>query len=112
MPVKKPEWYIYMVRCRDGSLYTGIATDIARRFAEHQSGKGGKAPAWQGSLKLAFIKRIGSRSLVLRLMAIARGSKSTVTRMLPQRGGGNKARLRPYTFYRENTSRQGIIDIL
>ena len=34
-------WFLYLIECRDGSLYTGITTDLARRLAEHQSGKGG-----------------------------------------------------------------------
>ena len=34
-------WTVYMVRCRDGSLYTGITTDPERRLAEHNSGSGG-----------------------------------------------------------------------
>ena len=33
-------WYVYIVRCRDESLYTGITTDIARRIKEHNSKKG------------------------------------------------------------------------
>jgi putative endonuclease len=35
-------WNVYLVRCRDGSLYCGIATSIARRVAEHNAGKGAK----------------------------------------------------------------------
>lgn len=35
-------WYVYMVRCADDSLYTGIATDIAARVATHNAGKGAK----------------------------------------------------------------------
>ncbi len=35
----KAAGYIYMVRCKDGSLYTGIATDPLRRFQEHKEGK-------------------------------------------------------------------------
>lgn len=31
------DWQLYLIRCGDGSLYTGIAADIERRFAEHQS---------------------------------------------------------------------------
>ena len=31
-------WFVYMVRCADGSLYTGIATDVARRFKQHNAG--------------------------------------------------------------------------
>ncbi len=30
-------WSVYILRCGDGSLYTGVATDVARRFGEHQS---------------------------------------------------------------------------
>lgn len=35
-------WYVYMLRCRDGSLYTGYTDDPARRLATHNSGKGAK----------------------------------------------------------------------
>ena len=34
-------WYVYILRCKDGSLYTGSTTDICRRVKEHNSGKGG-----------------------------------------------------------------------
>ena len=36
------DWHLYLLRCRDGSLYAGIATDVERRFREHVSGKGAK----------------------------------------------------------------------
>jgi len=67
MSLENPEWSIYMVRCRDGSLYTGIATDIERRFAEHQAGTGAKYLRGRAPLKLVFKKRIGSRSLALKI---------------------------------------------
>jgi len=35
-------WTVYMLRCQDGSLYTGITTDLDRRVKEHQSGKGAR----------------------------------------------------------------------
>lgn len=35
-------YYVYMLQCRDGTLYTGITTDVARRTAVHNSGKGAK----------------------------------------------------------------------
>ena len=35
MPPADLTWYVYMLRCADGSLYTGIATDLARRLDEH-----------------------------------------------------------------------------
>jgi putative endonuclease len=61
------DWYLYLVRCNDGSLYTGITTNVARRFAEHQknSGTGAKYLRGRGPLTLVFQKRLGSRSLAL-----------------------------------------------
>ena len=35
-------WYLYIIECRDGSLYTGIATDVERRYATHAAGKGAR----------------------------------------------------------------------
>jgi putative endonuclease len=37
-----PAWYVYVIECTDGSLYTGIATDVDRRYAEHAAGKGAR----------------------------------------------------------------------
>lgn len=37
-----PCWYVYLLECRDGSLYTGIATDVQRRFAQHVAGTGAR----------------------------------------------------------------------
>ena len=62
-----PGWYLYMVRCRGGNLYTGIATDVARRFADHQANKGAKYLRGKGRLELVFQKRIGKRSLALKI---------------------------------------------
>lgn len=40
-------WYVYLIECRGGSIYTGIATDVARRYAEHVAGKGARyTRAW------------------------------------------------------------------
>jgi putative endonuclease len=64
-----PDWYLYIVRCRHGTLYTGISTDVDRRLAEHQSGGDvaskylkGRAP-----LTVLFQKKLGSRSLALKV---------------------------------------------
>lgn len=35
-------WFVYLLECRDGSLYTGITTDVARRYAQHAAGKGAR----------------------------------------------------------------------
>lgn len=57
-------WSVYMIRCGDGSLYTGIATDVNRRFAEHLS-QGPKAAKYlRGRLPLEIVygREIGTRS--------------------------------------------------
>lgn len=61
------DWYVYIVRCRDGSLYTGIATDVERRLGEHQAGKGAKYLRGRGPLKLVFEKKIGKRGQALKI---------------------------------------------
>lgn len=60
-------WYLYLIRCVDGSLYTGITTDISRRLREHQLGRGARRLRGRGPLSLAFSQAVGSRSRALRL---------------------------------------------
>lgn len=45
-------WFVYIIRCGDGSLYTGITTDVPRRLAMHESGKGAKYTRARGPLTL------------------------------------------------------------
>jgi len=61
------DWHLYLVRCHNGSLYTGITTDVARRFAEHQGKGDTRAKYLRGRrpLLLIFQKKLGSRSLAL-----------------------------------------------
>ncbi len=35
-------WFVYLLECRDGSVYTGITTDVTRRYAQHAAGKGAR----------------------------------------------------------------------
>jgi len=57
-----------MVRCRDGSLYTGIATDVSRRIAEHVGHcKGAKFLRGRGPLTLVCERRVGNRSVASRI---------------------------------------------
>jgi len=62
------EWHLYMIRVRSGSLYTGIATNVERRFAEHVEGgkKGSKYLRARGPLTLVFQQKIGTRSQALK----------------------------------------------
>jgi len=63
------EWYLYLVRCDNGSLYTGISTDVARRFAQHrgEGGAGSKYLKGRVPLTLVFQRNLGSKSLALKV---------------------------------------------
>lgn len=60
-------WFLYLVRTANNALYTGITTDVARRFLEHQTGKGAKALRGKGELTLAFSAHVGELSLALKM---------------------------------------------
>lgn len=62
------DWYLYIIRCRDDTLYTGISTDVDRRFSQHQSEgyAGSRYLKGRGPLSLVFKEKLGSRSLALK----------------------------------------------
>jgi len=61
------EWQVYIVRCRDGTLYTGITTELSRRLAAHNSGKGGaRYTRARRPVKLLFAEPASSRSAAAR----------------------------------------------
>ncbi len=59
-------WYLYMLRCADGSLYTGITTDVEKRFQVHSSGKGAKYTRGRGPLTLVYKETCGTHSDALK----------------------------------------------
>jgi putative endonuclease len=62
------EYSLYIVRCNDGALYTGIAIDVERRIQEHQAGpRGAKYLRGKGPLQLEFSAMIGDRSTAQQL---------------------------------------------
>ncbi len=62
------EFSLYIVRCADGALYTGIATDVDKRVAEHAAGvRGAKYLRGRGPLELVFSETVGDRASALRL---------------------------------------------
>ena len=65
------QWHIYLVRCRDGALYTGIAIDVARRLREHEGeeGRGAKYLRGRGPLEVALQQPVGPRGAALRVEA-------------------------------------------
>jgi putative endonuclease len=79
-------WYLYMIRCGDDSLYTGITTDVDRRFSEHQGG-GPRAARYlkgRGPLRLMLKLNAGSRESALklecRIKGLSRVRKETLIR--------------------------------
>ena len=59
-------WHLYILRCKDGTLYTGITTDVEKRFAAHQSGKGAKYTRGRGPLELVYREECGIHSDALK----------------------------------------------
>ena len=66
MEDEKAVWYLYILRCGDNSLYTGITPDVEKRFAMHCSGRGAKYTRGRGPLKLVYRERVGSYSEALK----------------------------------------------
>lgn len=60
------QWFLYILRCGDDTLYTGITTDIDRRFAMHISGRGAKYTRGRGPLTIVYRECCGSHSDALR----------------------------------------------
>ena len=59
-------WYLYLLRCGDGTLYCGIALDVQARLDQHREGKGAKYTRGRGPLELAFTEACGTRSEALK----------------------------------------------
>ena len=59
-------WYIYMIECKDGLLYTGITKDLKRRVKQHNSGNGCKFTRYRTPVKLMYNEKVSNRSLALK----------------------------------------------
>ena len=59
-------WFVYMLRCGDGSLYTGITTDVEARLEVHRSGKGAKYTRGRGPLELVHSEECDTKSDALK----------------------------------------------
>lgn len=59
-------WYVYMLRCRDGSLYTGYTDDPVRRLAVHNSGKGAKYTRSRLPVALVYSEEYDDKSAALK----------------------------------------------
>lgn len=59
-------WYLYILRCKDGSLYTGITTNVEKRLEAHSSGRGAKYTRGRGPLELVYRESCGTHSDALK----------------------------------------------
>ena len=76
-------WKLYILRCGDGSLYTGITTDVDKRLEAHRSGKGAKYTRGRGPLELVYWEACGDHSAALQreleIKALPREEKLKLT---------------------------------
>ncbi len=52
------KWYVYILRCRDGTLYTGLTDDLTKRLAAHNSGKGAKYTRGRGPVAMVYSEEL------------------------------------------------------
>ena len=91
-------WFVYLVRCADGTLYTGVARDVARRIDEHNGGAGRGAKYTRGRrpVRLVHVESARDRSRALRreaaLKRLSREGKEKLIRSARRRSGKNGGR--------------------
>ncbi|MBI3109529.1 GIY-YIG nuclease family protein [Candidatus Daviesbacteria bacterium] len=59
-------WFVYILLCEDGSLYTGYSNDINQRFLDHKNGKGGHYTRSHKPIKLIYCEQLSTQSEALR----------------------------------------------
>ena len=59
-------WFVYILKCEDGSLYTGMTNNLQRRFLEHKNHKGGHYTASHNVLKCVYSEEVKTRSEALK----------------------------------------------
>lgn len=59
-------WWVYIIQCEDGSLYTGVTNDLTKRFASHLSGKGSKYTRSHKPVKFVYQEQLTDRAGALK----------------------------------------------
>lgn len=75
MEEERQIWYLYILRCRDNTLYTGITVDVEKRFAAHSAGRGAKYTRGMGPLELVYRERCGTHSDALKRERIVKSMR-------------------------------------
>jgi predicted GIY-YIG superfamily endonuclease len=80
-------WIVYIVECSDGSLYTGITNDLARRVEEHGTGKGAKYTKHRGPVTVRYTEHQDSKGAALTreaaIKSLRRGDKLALVAAQP-----------------------------
>ena len=83
-------WYLYILRCGDGTLYTGLTTDVHRRLEAHRQGRGAKYTRGRGPLELIYQEKCGTHSEALKrelaVKQLSRAEKETLIEKFPGKG--------------------------
>ena len=80
-------WWVYMLRCRDGSLYTGVTTDVNRRFTQHLAGTGARYTRSHPPEAVVYREELPDKSAALRReAAIKRLPRAKKLRLLSPAG--------------------------
>jgi putative endonuclease len=88
-----PRWFVYLARCADGTLYCGVARDVAARIAQHNAGRGAKYARGRAPLVVCAVRRCASQGDALRLeLAVKRLPRAAKHALLTPRRLGAFAR--------------------
>ncbi len=75
-------WHVYIVRCADRTLYTGVAVDVDARVAQHNAGRGARYTRGRRPVELVYRERAADRAAALRReIAIKRLAPSAKRRL-------------------------------
>ncbi|MBI2039619.1 GIY-YIG nuclease family protein [Candidatus Microgenomates bacterium] len=59
-------WFVYVLLCKDGSLYTGVSNNLEKRFSDHKNGKGGHYTRSHQPLKMIYSEKLPNQSEALK----------------------------------------------
>lgn len=81
-------WYLYILSCGDGTLYTGITTDVEKRLNAHRAGKGAKYTRGRVPLELVYRETCGTHSQALqREWAVKQLSREEKCKLIGENNG-------------------------
>jgi len=91
--LKQKNWFVYILRCSDNTLYTGITTDVTRRLEEHNAKKSTtRYTRARQPLKLVYQENVESRSAAskreVQLKKLKKTEKELIIKKYVKKGGG------------------------